>query len=267
MSISNMLAPAGTDMAWLDLGEKTKLLHDRNSHSSLFLPIIAPQHVKSCLAWCLVYRASPRAVGRFLEPDINPRPSTHSAAQSSGAGAASAGVCHLCHHPWTSNNHLHRPDASTVRVVQPWCPRPGTPATGQVRRSLRCISEHTRPLVSVQRGNQKRLQACGGEKKESPMISSYPNCGTRHAAQHGWSLVPLINASASSQSSSCYRFWSKLNRNSVLRRPDSSVGRWLCTVQKDGRKDFVSLCVAEWLVVETKVHVRHRQAARGFYSV
>lgn len=45
MSISNMLAPAGTDMAWLDLGEKPKLLHDGNSHSSLFRPIMAPQHV------------------------------------------------------------------------------------------------------------------------------------------------------------------------------------------------------------------------------
>lgn len=45
MSISNMLAPAGTDMAWLDLGEKPKPLHDGNSHSSLFRPIMAPQHV------------------------------------------------------------------------------------------------------------------------------------------------------------------------------------------------------------------------------
>lgn len=100
MSISNMLAPAGTDMAWLDLGEKPKLLHDRNSHSSLFRPIMAPQHVGT-----MYIARLPVLWGGFWSRTSThgPRPSTHSAAQSSGAGAASAGVCHqlivLCHYP------------------------------------------------------------------------------------------------------------------------------------------------------------------------
>lgn len=131
MSISNMLAPAGTDMAWLDLGEKPKLLHDRNSHSSLFRPIMAPQHVGTKYIARL-----PVLWGGFWSRTSThgPRPSTHSAAQSSGAGAASAGVCHqlIC-----------------VIILQRWCPRPGTPATGQVRRALRCISEHTRSLARL----------------------------------------------------------------------------------------------------------------------
>lgn len=98
MSISNMLAPAGTDMAWLDLGEKPKLLHDRNSHSSLFRPIMAPQHVGT------KYIARLSAVGRFLEPDINPR-ATAINAFSGAVLRCGSGVCwclpsiDLCHYP------------------------------------------------------------------------------------------------------------------------------------------------------------------------